>query len=93
MWRMLRAAPLLNFTIRQLQVFVTVIETGGFGLAAEQLNIAQASVSAHIGAIEEQLGRAVFDRRSGRRPVLTDIGDMLQRHAQTILAEHISAAS
>jgi DNA-binding transcriptional LysR family regulator len=78
---------LLNFTIRQLEVFVSVIETGGFGLAAEQLNIAQTSVSAHIEAIEEQLGRTVFYRRSGRRPVLTDFGDMLQRHARTILAE------
>lgn len=78
---------MLNLTIRQLEVFVSVIETGGFGLAAEQLNIAQTSVSAHIEAIEEQLGRAVFYRRAGRRPVLTDFGDVLLSHARTILAE------
>lgn len=78
---------MLNLTIRQLQVFVSVIETGGFGLAAEQLDIAQTSVSAHIMAIEEQLGRPVFVRRSGRKPVLTDFGDVLLDHARTILAE------
>ena len=80
-------ATLLNITIRQLQVFVSVVETGGFGLAADHLNIAQTSVSAHIAAIEEQLGRAVFVRRSGRKPVLTDFGDMLLSRAQVILSE------
>ena len=76
-----------NLTIRQLQVFVSVSETGGFGLAAKQLDIAQTSVSEHIEAIEEQLGRRVFVRRSGRKPVLTDTGETLLTYAHRILAE------
>lgn len=79
--------PLQNVTIRQLSVFTTVVDAGGFGAASERLDIAQTSVSAHIQAIEEQLGHPVFVRRPGRTPVLTELGAALLGHARTILAE------
>jgi DNA-binding transcriptional LysR family regulator len=78
---------LLNVTLRQLEVFVAVVRAGGFGTAADRLDIAQTSVSAHIQALEEQIGQSVFIRRPGRRPVLTEFGDALFDHAQRILAE------
>jgi DNA-binding transcriptional LysR family regulator len=78
---------MLNVTFRQLEVFAGVARTGGFGSAAAALDIAQTSVSAHIQAIELQLGQKVFLRRPGRRPVLTEFGDALYDHAQRILAE------
>jgi DNA-binding transcriptional LysR family regulator len=76
-----------NITIRQLSVFAAVVDAGGFGAASEQLDIAQTSVSAHIQAIEEQLGQPVFVRRPGRTPVLTELGTALLGHARAILAE------
>ncbi len=78
---------LQNVTIRQLRVFAAVVDAGGFGAASEQLDIAQTSVSAHIQAIEEQLGQPVFLRRPGRTPVLTEIGTALLEHARAIVAE------
>jgi DNA-binding transcriptional LysR family regulator len=76
-----------NVTIRQLRVFAAVVDAGGFGAASEQLDIAQTSVSAHIQAIEEQLGQPVFLRRPGRTPVLTELGTALLGHARAIVAE------
>jgi LysR family transcriptional regulator, low CO2-responsive transcriptional regulator len=78
---------LQNVTIRQLRVFAAVVDAGGFGAASERLDIAQTSVSAHIQAIEEQLGQPVFLRRPGRTPVLTEIGTALLGHARAIVAE------
>ncbi len=78
---------LQNVTIRQLRVFAAVVDAGGFGAASEQLDIAQTSVSAHIQAIEEQLGQPVFLRRPGRTPVLTELGTALLEHARVIVAE------
>ena len=62
---MKRESGLQNVTIRQLRVFTTIVDAGGFGAASEQLDIAQTSVSAHIQAIEEQLGQPIFLRRPG----------------------------
>ncbi|MGH7126420.1 MAG: LysR family transcriptional regulator, partial [Stellaceae bacterium] len=78
---------LQNVTIRQLRVFAAVVDAGGFGAASAQLDIAQTSVSAHIQAIEEQLGQPVFLRRPGRTPVLTELGTALLEHARVIVAE------
>jgi DNA-binding transcriptional LysR family regulator len=78
---------LQNVTIRQLRVFAAVVDSGGFGAASARLDIAQTSVSAHIQAIEEQLGQPVFQRRPGRTPVLTELGTALLGHSRVILAE------
>ena len=84
---MKRESGLQNVTIRQLRVFTTIVDAGGFGAASAQLDNAQTSVSAHIQAIEEQLGQPIFLRRPGRTPVLTELGTALLGHARAILAE------
>lgn len=62
--------PSLPFTLRQLEVFASLSDTGSFRRSAEQMGISQASVSNQIKALEEQLGVELFDRKPGRRPVL-----------------------
>lgn len=64
----------LPFTLRQLEVFASLCETGSFRRSAEKLGISQASVSNQTNALEEQLGQALFVRRRGRGPTLTAVG-------------------
>jgi DNA-binding transcriptional LysR family regulator len=77
----------VNVTLRRLQVFVAVADTGSFARAAAQLDIAQPSVSAHILGLEREVGGRVFERQRGRRPVLTDLGQSVREHARQLLAE------
>jgi len=77
---------MLSLTLRQLEVLEAVVRFGGFGAASNRLDISQASVSAHITTLEGQIGTAVFERRPGRRPALTEAGELVLRHARQILA-------
>jgi LysR family transcriptional regulator, low CO2-responsive transcriptional regulator len=77
----------MNVTLRRLEVFVAVTDTGSFSRAANRLNIAQPSVSAHIRGLEREVGGTVFERRRGSRPVLTDLGRSVREHARPLLAE------
>ncbi len=73
-------------SLRQLEYIVTVARLGGFGLAAEALNVSQPSLSAQIAEVERDLGIRLFDRgRSGASP--TAMGDEITRRAQRILAQ------
>lgn len=76
-----------NITLRRLEVFLSVVETGSFAAAAERLNVAQPSVSAHIKALENHIGAPVFIRRRGSRPVLTELGRSVGEHARQLLAD------
>jgi DNA-binding transcriptional LysR family regulator len=86
--------PTLPFTLRQLQVFSSLSDTGSFRRSAEQMGISQASVSNQIKTLEAQLGVELFDRKPGRRPVLRPEGlafrDDLREfeRAATALAAH-----
>ncbi|WP_347515928.1 LysR family transcriptional regulator [Mesorhizobium sp. CAU 1741] len=78
---------MLNVTFRRFHVFLSVVETGTFAAAANKLEIAQPSVSAHIAALERQVGGRIFERRRGRRPVLTELGESVLVHARELMAE------
>jgi molybdate transport repressor ModE-like protein len=73
-------------TLRRLQVFVMVAETGSFAAAARQLGISQPSVSSHIQNLEKELAGPLFVREPGRRAALTDGGRKLLLHARSMLA-------
>ena len=72
--------------IHQLQYFVAIVETGGFGRAAERCNVAQPSLSQQVIKLEQELGSPLFDRL-GRSVALTEAGHALLPHARRILAE------
>lgn len=84
----------LDISVRRLQVFKAVAESGRFSIAAEQLGIAPPSVSAHISALERTVGQRLFERRRGQSPKLTAAGEAVYRHAmETVLrAEELSSA-
>lgn len=76
---------MLSVTLRQLEVFKNVVDSGTFSGAALALAISQPSVSMHIRALEIHLRQPVFERHRGRAPVLTDIGHRIYDHADDIL--------
>jgi LysR family transcriptional regulator, transcriptional activator of the cysJI operon len=75
----------MDLTFRQLEVFVQVVECGSFRGAAEQLDIAQVSVSAHVSALETLLQTALFQRKRGATADLTPAGEAVYRRAKELL--------
>ena len=78
---------MFNVTLRRMEVLVAVVEEGSFAAAADRFGIAQPSVSAHIMAIEREIGGQIFIRRRGRKPLLTEIGRSVLQHARELLEE------
>ncbi len=66
--------------MRRLMTFKAVAERLNFTRAAEDLHLAQSSVSAQISSLEEELGVRLFDR-IGKRTLLTEAGEKLLRYA------------
>lgn len=60
-------------TMRQLEIFKAVVDTGQVTKAAQSLYITQSAVSIALNEMENQLGGALFDR-IGRRLELNDRG-------------------
>ncbi|MCD4719593.1 MAG: LysR family transcriptional regulator [Desulfobacula sp.] len=66
---------------RQLKTFRAVADNLNFTKTAEQLFMAQSSVSAQIKALEDELKIKLFDR-IGRRVLLTEAGRKLYEYAR-----------
>lgn len=74
----------MNF--QQLEYAIAVHQHKHFGLAAEHCNITQATLSAMIKKLEEELDYVLFDR--SRKPVkTTDLGLQFVERARQILAQ------
>lgn len=71
--------------LRQLEVFLAVVEAGTISAAGRRLGTAQSAVSTALRALEEDLGAALFVRTS-RRAVLTDAGRALLPEARGLVA-------
>jgi DNA-binding transcriptional LysR family regulator len=75
-----------------LETFLAVVDRGGFTAASAHVHRSQSRVSAHIAALERELGAQLIDR--SRRPAtLTPAGRIFAQHARGILAEVGSARS
>ena len=72
--------------VRQLKFFLAVVDCGGFSKAAEQLYIAQPSLSQAIAGFERELGMPLF-HRIGRGVVLSDAGKALVGPARVVLRD------
>jgi len=69
--------------IRQIQYFLSIVETGSFSAAADEHYISQSSLSKIIIALEKELGIPLFDR-SKRKVSLTEAGEAFLEHAGKI---------
>ena len=70
--------------LRQLRQFVTLAETGNFHRAAEMLHMAQPPLSVSIRKLEEEMGEALFERRS-TGVFLTTVGEAMLADARLTL--------
>lgn len=78
--------------VRQLRYFVKVVELENITIAAEALFIAQPSLSQHMSNLELELGVTLLERSvHGTRATAT--GELLYRHAKTILRQFEDARS
>jgi DNA-binding transcriptional LysR family regulator len=82
-----RGLGLINFSIRQLEVFLEVAETGVFSRAADHLSLAQSTVSAHIRVLEDTLGVQLFIRKAKKHVTLTARGKELRTYAKAIIEQ------
>jgi DNA-binding transcriptional LysR family regulator len=76
------SAPDLN----DLQFFAIVVEHGGYAAAERALGIPKSRLSRRITQLESDLGVRLL-QRSTRKFAVTDIGQSVYRHAQSMLAE------
>ena len=73
--------------IYQLRTFVTIAREGSITRASELLFLSQPAVSAHIKAIEDEIGFALFER-TPRGMILTKNGATLLAKAEQMIALH-----
>ncbi len=67
-----------------LETFLAVADRGGFTAASEMVHRSQSRVSAHIAALERDLGVRLVDRT--HRPArLTAAGEVFARHAREVV--------
>lgn len=72
--------------VRQLRYFVSIVDFGSLGKAAEKLFIAQPSLSQQMARLEDELGVSLLLRSTqGVKP--TAEGQALYRHARLVLRQ------
>lgn len=77
--------PLLE--LRHLAALRALAQTGSFHAAADQLDYTQSAISQHIAALEAIVGVRLIERSRGRRTIaMTEAGELLLRHADSIVA-------
>jgi DNA-binding transcriptional LysR family regulator len=75
--------------IRQIQYFLSIVETGSFSAAADEHFISQSSFSKMIISMEKELAVTLFDR-SKRKVFLTEAGEAFLGHARKLNAAYKS---
>lgn len=76
----------MRFTLRQLNYFRALMQSGHFGRAAEAVHVSQPALSAQIAELEAQVGGELFERaRSGVK--LTPLGRQLAPKMLEVLSE------
>ena len=72
--------------LRQLELFVAVVESGSFSRGAETASLTQSTVSQHIATLENEAELRLLDR-TGQGVILTSAGELFLQHARQVLAE------
>jgi DNA-binding transcriptional LysR family regulator len=77
----------LGVEVRHFAALEAVAAERSFGRAAERLGYTQSAVSQQIATLERIVGERLVERPGGPRPVsLTEAGEVLLRHAESIVA-------
>ncbi|MBS6058501.1 MAG: LysR family transcriptional regulator [Pantoea sp.] len=76
----------MNYTLRQLRVFVAVAQHGSFSQAGRAIGLSQSAVSPSIKELETEMGIRLLDRTT-REVLLTDAGQQLATRLERLLEE------
>ncbi|GAB7550254.1 LysR family transcriptional regulator [Cupriavidus sp. CuC1] len=76
----------MNYTLRQLRVFLAVVGHGSFSRAADAVGLTQPAVSRGVAELEEALGVRLLDRTT-REVVVTDAGQALAPAIERLLGQ------
>lgn len=76
----------MNYSLRQLRVFVTVAHARSFSRAGEIIGLSQSAVSHSVKELENQTGVKLLDRTT-REVVLTEAGQQLASRLERLLDE------
>ncbi len=80
------AEDVRRFDLRQLECFCAVARLGSFTKAADEVGVAQSSLSEQIAKLEQALTSVLFERLA-RRVELTPAGEALLPRAQAMLQD------
>lgn len=75
---------MLRYSLRQLEIFVTIAKTGKVSQAADQLALSQSAVSNALAEFERHFSMQLFDRQ-GKRLRLNSLGNALLPQAEAML--------
>ena len=73
-------------SLRDMELFVTVVQTGNFSAAGRRVGLSPASVSRYINALEDRMGVRLLNRTS-RKLSLSDMGTVFYQRAERILGD------
>jgi molybdate transport repressor ModE-like protein len=77
----------LGVELRHFAALQAIASEGSFGRAAQRLGYTQSAISQQIATLERIVGEKLVERPGGPRPVsLTEAGELLLRHAASIVA-------
>jgi LysR family transcriptional regulator, regulator of the ytmI operon len=74
--------------IRTIKTFQTIVKTGSFQRAAEELQYVQSTITMHIQKLESDLGVKLLER--GKKLQLTEAGRLLNENAVLLLQNYDS---
>lgn len=80
----------MNLQIEYLRTFIALAETKGFTKTGVRINRSQSAVSMQIKRLEDEIGKALFER-IGKTVKLTTEGHVLIKYALRIIKEHDDA--
>jgi DNA-binding transcriptional LysR family regulator len=76
----------MRYTLRQLEVFLSVAKQDSVTQAARELALSQSAVSEALGELEDQFGIQLF-QRVGKRLQLSELGRALRPAAESLHAQ------
>ena len=77
----------LGVELRHFAALQALADEGSFGRAAKRLGYTQSAISQQIATLERIVGERLVERPGGPRPIsLTEAGQLLLRHAESIVA-------
>ena len=78
--------------MHQIRYFLSLCDTLNFTRAAEACNVSQPALTRAISQLEGELGGPLV-RRERRNTHLTELGQLMRRHFETIFIAHLEALS